>query len=127
MHSTKKIALVAALGGLLFGGSLTAATASQTAAPTFEENDSGETFGSIANIASPAVAPDLILVYANNGALGYVLRSDYYPTTPLKDTPTAQLPVGTSLARTIPVYAEDGETVIGDFTLDAVTPISQTK
>lgn len=98
-------------------------------APEYAENESGLTFGSAAEAASPDQEPDLIAAMATNGREGYVRKSD------LDEANGSAAAAGFSspeealawqaeqdaLAergggdRTIPVYAQDGFTVIGEF------------
>ena len=69
-------------------------------------NSRGETFGSAAD---PDNSPDLIASYGTNGELGYVKASDL----PAAD-PNSRAGQGSS----IPLYASDGQTVKGEFTIN---------
>ena len=69
-------------------------------------NTQGETFGSAAN---PDDAPDLIASYGTNGELGYVKTSDLPATDPGSST---------GQRYSIPLYANDGQTVKGEFTIN---------
>jgi hypothetical protein len=85
-------------------------------------NESGQTFGPGGNVDSIDHLPDLILTRASNGNLGYITKSDFLgPALTLEQV--RQLPQGTQDGqpsfntgpRTVPVYAADGTTVIGEF------------
>lgn len=80
-----------------------ARTAQSTPAP--EElasgtNANGQTFGSAVDANSPEESPDLIASYGTNGAFGYI-RSDEVSTV--------------DASASIPLYANDGRTVVGSF------------
>ena len=68
-------------------------------------NTQGETFGSAAN---PGDAPNLIASYGTNGELGYVKALDLPATDPGSST-------GQRFSRLL--YANDGQTVKGEFTI----------
>lgn len=74
-------------------------------------NENGETYG----IDSPELQPDLIQAQATNGRVGYVRRVELEQASgPQPTSPTdaaGQVPEGA----TIPVYQNDGETIIGEF------------
>jgi hypothetical protein len=92
----------------------------------FPTNVYGQTYGSGLDAVSPANEPDLIQAYATNGVLGYVRAADLDGTAPtnpisaLAQERAAQAAHG----RTIPVYAQDGRTVVGSFTIGS--PVSGT-
>lgn len=64
------------------------------------------------------VEPDLILTCGENGVEGFVRAEDlnYDPVETLQDVITYQ--ETRAIKRSIPLYAADGETVIGSFTVD---------
>ena len=94
----------------------------------FPVNENGQTFGSGGYGADN---PDLVLAYGIDGTLGYVLRTDIDGTGPLEkpNNPDEALAYmeeldklaaeararGESYIYTIPLYASDGRTVIGEF------------
>lgn len=81
--------------------------------PDWPVNEFGETYGVQGD--SP-VSPDLIRVSASNGATGYVRSKDLNgptPTSPEQAMEWQEANKGKS--REIPVYKEDGRTVIGSF------------
>ena len=76
-------------------------------------NQSGETYGSA--LFSPE-EPDLVAAVATNGLEGYVRRADL--EGPVPASPEEALASQEDLPTSIPVYKEDGETIIGMFALD---------
>jgi hypothetical protein len=89
----------------------------------YEQNSSGQSFGSAAEARSPENEPDLILVVATNGTEGYVFKSDLDSVngqtaaesfTAPADALKWQESQGRS-DQTIPVYMNDGGTVVGTF------------
>lgn len=93
----------------------------------YNTNENGQTYGSAMYAPSPDKEPDLILAEALDGTEGYVYASDLnadLPNNPeelLAYTARNQkiwdnAPIGqVVIARTIPLYAVDGKTVIGEF------------
>jgi hypothetical protein len=69
---------------------------------------------------SPENQPDLVEAIGTNGVTGYVRSSDLQPAAPTSpaDAVKRQAAAG---ARSIPLYAVDGTTVIGSFELSAPT------
>lgn len=66
--------------------------------------------------------PDLIAAYATNGRPGYVYADDL--NEPLAKSPAEAgewMEENAGKSRTIPVYTEDGHTVIGEFVIDPGT------
>ena len=98
-------------------------------APDYAENDSGLTYGSAAEAASPDQEPDLIAAMATNGRQGYVRKTDLdgangsaaaagfrSPEEALAWQAERAAEVARGVADpTTPVYAQDGFTVIGEF------------
>jgi hypothetical protein len=87
------------------------------AAAQFERNAAGQSYGSELNAPTPAQAPDLISAYATNGRIGYVLRSQLHPTLPANPAAALKAQETASEAKSIPVLAVDGKTVIGQFVI----------
>jgi len=87
-------------------------------------NASGLTYGSDLDAASFADTPDLISAIADNGKLGYVMKTDIYSPAPNNPDDAISQNAQAQQTRTIPVYAHDGETVIGKFTISANVPNS---
>jgi hypothetical protein len=79
-------------------------------------NERGITYGSALGANSPADEPDLILAYGVDGTLGYVLKTDLYGEDPA--SPEVAAARATTQRVSIPLYAEDGTTVIGEFVLE---------
>ncbi|MCQ4118390.1 hypothetical protein [Rhodococcus tibetensis] len=78
---------------------------------------------------SDAELPDLVLAYGTNGETGYV-KSSALTTAPatveeVTKLPTTTLADGTTVfsagPSTVPLYAEDGVTVIGEFAFSWVS------
>lgn len=89
-------------------------------------NAGGQTYGSAAAAKSPADEPDLILVYATNGKLGYSLRTDLEGDTP--STPEEALAEQAARAGkgvTVPVYLSDGKTQIGEFDIGGTPHVEE--
>lgn len=94
-------------------------------APTYPANSSGETYGSAADAVSPETEPDLIQAVATNGEVGYVRKADLDRANGTEASATFKSPADAlkwqetvgSVDQTIDVYARDGRTVIGTFTV----------
>ena len=69
-------------------------------APPYPENDRGMTYGSGANIDEDDPGPDLVAAYGTNGRCGFIRAADREGDD-------------------IPLYAQDGVTVIGLFHVDS--------
>ncbi|GAA3413565.1 peptidase M56 BlaR1 [Paenibacillus hodogayensis] len=81
----------------------------------YSKNESGQTYGSAVNALTAEEKPDLMEAYGEGGVKGYVRKKDLAgedPKTPeeaiaLMNKQIAEGP------KTIPLYKEDGKTVIG--------------
>lgn len=98
-------------------GSFRAPLASEVVdTPPYPVNDRGMSYGSGMGIDAKNTGPELIAAYGTNGTLGYIRAAD-------RDQPAPAGPVTRNFSpqstREIPLYAEDGVTVIGTF---AITP-----
>lgn len=85
----------------------------------FPRNANGMTFGSSLEARTPADEPDLIASWGTKGELGYVRTSDMQgvqPRTPAEAIALTEKRM-TEGPTAIPLYAEDGPTVIGEFIL----------
>lgn len=81
--------------------------------PPYPVNALGMTYGSGMNIDEKNPGPDLVAAFASNGAFGYVYAADRpQPADTLVTDPSAE-----SRDSTIPVYAADGKTVVGEFNI----------
>ena len=69
--------------------------------PPYPENGRGMTYGSDANVDGNDPGPDLVAAYGTNGRCGFIRAAD-------RERPEA-----------IPLYAQDGVTVIGWFHVDS--------
>lgn len=88
-------------------------------APTaWQKNKHGVTYGSGLKAESVEDEPDLILVEASNGKLGYAYRTDLEgadPSSPAAAVAKQKAEEGTT--DLIPVYEVDGVTRIGSFVI----------
>lgn len=82
------------------------------AEPPYPVNDNGMTYGSGAGIDADDPGPDLVSAYGSDGRCGFVRAADR-PQPAL--TLAGALAAPTSDGREIPLYAQDGVTVIGVF------------
>jgi hypothetical protein len=93
--------------------------------PVYDVNQAGQSFGSLVGVALQDDWPDLIDTIGDDGKTqGFVLTSDFIgpqPQTP-EEAVRIQNEVN-SKPRTIPLYAKDGVTVIGTFTIQATAEI----
>lgn len=82
----------------------------------YATNDNGQTYGSSADAASPEKEPELISATGVDGTNGYVLKKDLDEEMPKSPEEALKQqknrPVG---GRDIPLYDQDGTTVIGSF------------
>lgn len=87
--------------------------------PVYPVNENGQTYGSAADaMALGADLPDLVLVQGKNGTTGYALREDWlFPTPSNPEEAAAMMESGELGPREIPVYAQDGETVVDTMVL----------
>jgi hypothetical protein len=110
----------AAVGPALASDHPTVTPATTQVAPRFAKNAAGQTYGSAAKATSPDNEPQLIQAAATNGQTGYIRKSELdaangsnvsSPAEAIKWEQESQTP------RSIPVYAQDGVTKIGVFTV----------
>ncbi len=98
----------------------------------FPVNEQGQTYGSLSDLENPvsggvavdecneAYVPDLVEVTADNGVNGYVLSEDLLgPLSDLSGEATELTEDGGSTVRELPVYAQDGKTVLGSLTVSS--------
>jgi hypothetical protein len=88
---------------------------SGSTAPTWPKNAHGQTYGSVLNSTSSATDPDLVQVIATNGQTGYVYSSQLNPPAPSSPAAAVAQQTKNTDGQFIPVYAQDGTTVIGQF------------
>jgi len=82
--------------------------------PPFPVNKNGMTYGSGIDVDADNAGPELMAAYGTNGAFGYIRASD-------RDSGAASLEEALAGPRggyTIPLYAQDGVTVIGEFDIE---------
>jgi len=85
----------------------------------FPVNENGFTYGSILDAHSFENEPDLILAIGRCGTEGYVYAKDLYG--PMPNTPEEALEIMEQRSTepiSIPLYAYDGENVIGEYIID---------
>ncbi len=94
--------------------------------PNYPKNASGLTYGSLEEANSPDSAPDLILVEATNGRVGYVLRTALdaatggnvsNPSEAIAWQKKVDAMAAAGQQTSIPVYLADGTTQIGVFVI----------
>lgn len=79
----------------------------------YPENESGETYGpDIKNMDEP----DLLLAMGQNGTMGYVRQEDVMGL--LSENPEEALKLNDLKSRFVPLYLQDGDTVIGKFLIE---------
>lgn len=113
----------AVAGGLFISNAASAGTLrsrAQDPAPSYHRNSSGMTYGSGLDATTPDNQPELTEAYGVNGVHGYVRTSDLNPPDVKNPTAAAALARSGAAGRDIPLYDQDGKTVIGRFHLDAV-------
>jgi hypothetical protein len=88
--------------------------------PEFQVNQNGEAYGSLANVNTPGKEPDLVLAKGEDGTEGYLRLKDMWGEQPNNPEEAIaymkkQEEEKASGHKYIPLYASDGETVIGKF------------
>ena len=88
-----------------------------TTVAAYEVNNSGQTLGEfgVGLTKDPSATPELILAVASNGTEGYVVYADVFEAparSPDQAVATGDKPRS---VYTVPVYAKDGKTVIGEY------------
>lgn len=115
------VVAVSEIGGASIG------TTGLTPGATLPQNSSGLTYGSALGALGEAGVPDLVLVIATNGKQGYVYKSalnaaDGSDVASLQGA-AAWAAGGATVGHTIAVYANDGTTVVGAFTILPASPV----
>ena len=87
----------------------------ESEAQTLKTNEAGDTYGSI---VTQTEVPDLIAAVATNGQNGFVKEADFFGELPKNPEEAIQLQKEQK-DRIIPVYKNDGITVIGEFVISA--------
>ena len=82
--------------------------------PNFPINENGQTYGS-ASACNYEDLPDLIQAVGTNGKEGYVYRTDLECEQPNNPEEAVEYVKRWQKSRTIPLYENDGITIIGDF------------
>jgi hypothetical protein len=82
------------------------------AAPPYPVNENGMTYGSGAGIDADDPGPDLVAAHGTNGRCGFVRAAD---RPQLARTLARALASPSPDGRLVPLYAQDGATVIGEF------------
>ncbi|MFD0716969.1 peptidase [Paenibacillus sp. GCM10027626] len=81
-------------------------------------NDNGETYGSALSEYSIGVEPDLVSAIGTNGVEGYVRATDLAPNV-LSPDEVIEYMNEKGNSQTIPLYADNGTTVLGEFVLES--------
>lgn len=84
-------------------------------APQLEENADGLTLGSAYVAEVTGNMPDLVSVITTDGQLGYAYAQDLQFDTPANPQEALALNAEAASNPSIPVYAQDGTTIIGTF------------
>jgi hypothetical protein len=121
--SVNKKALVVAIVAIAIASSVLITYAADELSP-YSTNEKGQTYGNGNQISEVGYDPDLILAEGPDGTLGYVyasdLEGDFVPQTPDEAISWQNAHIGED--RVIPLYAVDGETVIGEFVVSGYNP-----
>lgn len=144
LTSKRKVAAVlgATLLGLVVGGGVAAAatgalspghqvtiqslsSAGTTSTPAWPKNVSGQSYGSLLDSTSSATEPDLAKVIATNGKVGYVYSYQLDGVMPSNPEQAVASQATRTAPQYIPVYAQDGSTIIGQFMVSAPTADAQ--
>ncbi|OZE20157.1 hypothetical protein CH262_23145 [Rhodococcus sp. 05-2255-1e] len=84
-------------------------------------NDNGQTIGSAEGITDDAQLPELVSAFGTDGQRGYVRSSDIvepdYTLEQAQALPDNGQGVLEAPARTVPLYDDDGATVLGEFSI----------
>ena len=121
------LGLIAGFASVALGlGAQTAPSpAANEATTNWPTNARGQTYGSAALATCPEDEPDLILVLATNGKVGYVSRVEAQAVdgSSIKTPEEALAWQATEgqKAHALPVYDVDGTTVVGEFVIEPGT------
>lgn len=121
-------AAIAQLDRSTDGGSRTVAAVPlddpHAAPPSYQVNEAGQTFGSLADTTGTDDAPDLVAVETVDGTAGYVRSSELFEAEGINDNPSSPAEaLALQNARDahgpvdLTAYASDGVTVVGTFTV----------
>ncbi len=83
----------------------------------YPTNKLGMSYGSALD-AGLGLEPDLIEAYGTNGAFGYVKRTDLEGPMPNSPAEAVAQQAARPDKAEIPLYAQDGTTVVGTFVID---------
>ena len=85
-------------------------------APPYPVNENGMSYGSGAGIDEDDPGPDLVAAHGTNGRCGFVRASDrQHEPPPSPEEAAAYMAELDPGGRDVPLYAQDGVTVIGSF------------
>lgn len=117
---------VVLLAATMLGGAVVRAAASDGVSsnnvsggttPSYNRNTAGQTYGSALDATSPGNEPDLIKAVAADGTEGYVYAKDLQTGPDPASPAEAAARPRASLSRSLPLYANDGKSVLGVFKL----------
>lgn len=83
----------------------------------FPKNQAGESYGSIANVATAEDEPDLVWTYGDGGVMGYVKKLDLNSRYAQTLEEAQKMSKEKSQTKVLKLYGEDGKIVIGTKTL----------
>jgi hypothetical protein len=88
--------------------------------PPYPENANGMTYGSGAKVDQDDPGPDLVAAYGTNGRCGFIRAADREGDQPRDPEEAAEYMANLDPeGHDIPLYAQDGVTVIGWFHIDS--------
>ncbi|MDI6799995.1 MAG: peptidase M56 BlaR1 [Actinomycetota bacterium] len=130
----KRIVIIALLVGVLLGLlSFNAVIADKfkderrSPYPKYKVNKYGETYGSDQYADSLEEEPDLILAQGVDGTVGYLRYEDLFGDMPKTPEEALEYNKRNDIPETIPLYASDGRTVIGQFKRDGKTFVASSE
>lgn len=100
-------------------GAASAANGGPPGPPDFPKNAKGDTYGKLPFDGSADQVPDLVAVVGTHGKQGYVRPQDLHLTDDAPSSPEEALKQQSqSVDEEIPVYGQDGSTVIDTFVVE---------
>lgn len=108
----------AGMGAAVAAGGQSDAPNPPTPYPT---NAKGDTYGKLPFDGQVTETPDLVAVVGVNGVEGYVAASEFGLDTAPSSPEKALQEQAKSVDREVPVYAEDGTTVIDTFVIEGAS------
>jgi hypothetical protein len=88
--------------------------------PDYKVNNNGQTYGSAMLASAKGYEPNLISAVGEDGTEGYVYATDLNGRIPNTPEEAVELMAHRSDSRDIPLYKNDGKTIIGIFRIETV-------